>query len=326
MSASASSSGTSALLLHCGAIPLANPRTKDQVHDLLRYLSGHSKPKLVKRRTSIYKLEQELLLNLNPKPKVEEIALQEHVTDAVISRRLVSFDRVATQGGMSRLGSHPASCGQLMRVYPLLGDGCSRHTHSSAIPASLHAMGFKTSPPELVTIRECEEYVIPYPRLPCDITASIYTLYKLKPGAILPAPRLNMRFSPLEQGHVDSDIDINGKASGSRSATLLLLPDSLTSLAAAYEPVDRNFDAIELSAECSVAYVDVMASELQVCALCVRLCALALITGTANCCTPSARGFCELLQVFLLVVCPFCPLMLLVCSLQDLLPLLPRKL
>jgi hypothetical protein len=69
-----------------------------------------------------------------------------------------------------------------MRVYPLLCDGSSRHTHSSPVPASLHAMGFKTSPPELVTIKECEEYTIPYPRLPCDITASVYTLYKLKPG------------------------------------------------------------------------------------------------------------------------------------------------
>jgi hypothetical protein len=202
----ASSSGSSALLLHCGAISLTNPRTKDQVHDLLRYLSGQSKPKLVKRRASIFKLEQELLLNLNPKPKVEEITLQEHVADAVISRRLVSFDKVATQGGMSRLGSHPASCGQIMRVYPLLGDGSSRHTHSSPVPASLHAMGFKTSPPELVTIRECEEYTIPYPRLPCDITASVYTLYKLKPGAPsqgppLQNPLLTHRTRPRGQRH-----------------------------------------------------------------------------------------------------------------------------
>lgn len=221
--ASASPSGTSALLLHCGAIPLINPRTKDQIHDLLRYLSGHPKPKLVRRRTSIFKLEQELLLNLNPKPKVEEIALQEHVIDAVISRRLVSFDKVATQGGMSRLGSHPASCGQIMRVYPLLGDGSSRHTHSSSIPASLHAMGFKTSPPELVTIRECEEYTIPYPRLPCDITASVYTLYKLKPGTPSPVRCLNVYFSSPAPGHVDSDIDITGKSSGLCLATLLIL-------------------------------------------------------------------------------------------------------
>lgn len=224
--ASASSSGTSALLLHCGAIPLSNPRTKDQVHDLLRYLSGHSKPRVVKRRTSIFKLEQELLLNLNPKPKVEEIALQENVTDAVISRRLVSFDKVASQGGMSRLGTHPASCGQIMRVYPLLCDGSSRHTHSSPVPASLHAMGFKTSPPELVTIKECEEYTIPYPRLPCDITASVYTLYKLKPGTQSPAPFQEIFFSPLAPGYVDSDIDINGKSSGSispKSLVLLLL-------------------------------------------------------------------------------------------------------
>jgi hypothetical protein len=33
---------------------------------------------------------------------------------------------------------------------------------------------------------------------------------------------------------------------------------------AAYEPVDRNFDAVELSAECDIAYVDVLAAELQV--------------------------------------------------------------
>ena len=186
--ASAPHPGTSALLLHCGVISVSNPRAKDQVHELLRYLSGHTKPKLVRRRTSIFKLEQELLLNLNPKPKVEEIALQEMVADSLISRRLVSFDKVASQGGMSRLGSHPASCGQLMRAYPLLADGCSRHTHSSPVPAALHAMGFKTSPPELVTVRECEEYTIPYQRLPCDIRASICTLYKLKPGAQPPLP------------------------------------------------------------------------------------------------------------------------------------------
>lgn len=40
--------------------------------------------------------------------------------------------------------------------------------------------------------------------------------------------------------------------------------DFVTRPAAAYEPVDRNFDAIELSAECSIAYVDMMAIELQV--------------------------------------------------------------
>jgi hypothetical protein len=34
-----------------------------------------------------------------------------------------------------------------------------------------------------------------------------------------------------------------------------------------YEPVDRNFDAIELSAECDISYVDILASEMQVRAL-----------------------------------------------------------
>ena len=92
--ASAPPPGTSALLLHCGIVSLSNPRAKDQVHQLLRYLSGHTKPKVVRRRTSIFKLEQELLLNLTPKPKVEEIALQEHVSDALICRRLVSFNKV----------------------------------------------------------------------------------------------------------------------------------------------------------------------------------------------------------------------------------------
>jgi hypothetical protein len=87
-------------------------------------------------------------------------------------------------------------------------------------------MGFKTSPPELVTIKECEEYTIPYPRLPCDITASVYTLYKLKPGTQSPAPFQEIFFSPLAPGYVDSDIDINGKSSGSispKSLVLLLL-------------------------------------------------------------------------------------------------------
>jgi hypothetical protein len=234
--ASAPATSTKALLLHYGAFQLANPRTKEQVHDILRYLSGQTKAKLVKRRVSIFKLEQELLLNLSPKPKVEEIALQEHVTDAVINRRLVSFDKVACQGGISRLGSHPASYGQLMRVYPLLSDGSSRHTHSSAVPASLHAMGFRTSPPELVTVRECEEYTIPYPRLPCDITASVYTLYKLKPGVHPPSTPLQphrrrpqLPDVPLipSSGHVDSDIDINGKSAGLVPAFVLwLLPSA----------------------------------------------------------------------------------------------------
>jgi hypothetical protein len=213
------SSSTKALLLHCGAIQLSNPRTKEQTHDVLRYLSGQSKAKPIKRRSTIFKLEPELLLNLNPKPKVEEITLQEHVTDAVINRRIVSFDKVACQGGISRLGSHPASTGQLIRVHPLLSDGCSRHTHSTSLPASLHAMGFKTSPPELATIRECEEYTIPYSRHPCDITASIYTLYKLKPGAALqhahfPLACFSICISPLATGHVDSEIDINAKSPG----------------------------------------------------------------------------------------------------------------
>jgi hypothetical protein len=177
------SSCTKALLLHYGAIQLSNPRTKEQIHDILRYLSGQSKAKPIKRRATVFKLEHELLLNLNPKPKVEEITLQEHVTDAVINRRIVSFDKVACQGGISRLGSHPASTGQLIRVHPLLADSWCRHTHSTPLPASLHAMGFKTSPPELATIRDCEEYTIPYSRHPCDIIASIYTLYALKPGA-----------------------------------------------------------------------------------------------------------------------------------------------
>jgi hypothetical protein len=183
-----SSASASAFLLHCGAVPLSSTRTKDQLHDVLRYLSGHMKPKAIKRRTSIFKLEHELLANLNPKPKVEELCLQENVFDGIVSRRLLSFDKVASQGGMSRIGSHPASCGQIMRIYPLLSDGCTRHTHSSPVPAFLHSMGFKTSPPELVTVRDCEEYVVPYPRLPCDITASVYTLYKLKPGTRLPHP------------------------------------------------------------------------------------------------------------------------------------------
>ncbi len=43
----------------------------------------------------------------------------------------------------------------------------------------------------------------------------------------------------------------------------LLLWRPVFTIRAAYEPVDRNFDAVELSAECDIAYVDVVAAELQ---------------------------------------------------------------
>jgi hypothetical protein len=58
------------------------------------------------------------------------------------------------------------------------------------------------------------------------------------------------------------------RRSPSRARNLLTRQKKfIDSACAAYEPVDRNFDAIELTAECSIAYVDMMAAELQVRAL-----------------------------------------------------------
>jgi len=60
---------------------------------------------------------------------------------------------------------------------------------------------------------------------------------------------------------------------------------------AAYEPVDRNFDAIELTAECELAFVDVLAAELQARLLHVWSRLRALMYPAAHRSAVAARGF-----------------------------------
>ena len=154
---------------------------------------------------------------------------------------------------------------------------------------------------------------------------------------------------------MDSDIDINGKSpcAPSPPPPPLLLQSCANFIyifcvsnlrrvgraptaacdtgGAAYEPVDRNFDAIELTAECDLAYVDVLAAELQVRASAHVVPHVRAHNHAAHRSAVAARGFRQLLQVRLqaAVLKNICArglyLTLLLCSLQDLLPLLPRK-